>query len=111
MRASDSSTLNASRKVGRDTPNCAISTFSEGRASPSSSSPRTIWRRRSAATSSAIFGTRTVRAVIFDVPLALPSPFPSAEALVRDWSDRGAAIGALHRCDVRGVVLGTDYLL
>ena len=53
---SDSSTRNASRSVGRDTPNCSISTASDGSASPSASSPRTILRRSSAATSSAVSG-------------------------------------------------------
>ena len=55
---SDSSTRKASRNVGRDTANSAIRVASDGSASPSASSPRTILRRSSAATSSAVFGTR-----------------------------------------------------
>ena len=55
---SDSSTRKASRSVGRDTANSAIRAASDGSASPSASSPRTILRRSSAATSSAVFGTR-----------------------------------------------------
>src|SRR4051794_23329982 len=61
---SDSSTRNASRSVGRDTANSAISSASAGSASPSVSSPRTIRRRSSSATSSAILGIRTPSAFL-----------------------------------------------
>ncbi len=56
---SDSSSRNASRSVGRDTPNCSISSGSVGSHSPSVISPRAIiWRIRPA-TMSAIFCGRT----------------------------------------------------
>ena len=50
---------NASRSVGRDTPNCSCSSASGGSRLPGRSSPRTIWPRSRAAISSAVFGART----------------------------------------------------
>src|SRR5690606_3133218 len=52
---------NASRIVGLEMPNSSTRIDSGGRLSPSLSSPRMIRRRSSAATSSAVFGTRTRR--------------------------------------------------
>src|SRR3954451_5180515 len=60
MSCSDSRTRKASRSVGRETPNCSSRAFSGGSASPSCSSPRTIRRRSSEATSSAVLGTCTL---------------------------------------------------
>src|ERR1700761_9249064 len=55
---SDSSTRNASRSVGRDTPNRSISSDSGGSMVPSVISPRMNIRRSTVATRSAIFGSR-----------------------------------------------------
>ena len=60
MIDSDSRIRNASRRVGLDTPNRAISTDSVGSGSPGLSAPVMICRRRSAATSSPALGTRTM---------------------------------------------------
>ena len=71
IRASPSSTRIASRKVGRDTPKRCMSSPSGASTSPSRSSPRTIWSRRRAATSSAAFGARTGVASITRASCAL----------------------------------------
>ena len=80
---SDSSTRKASRSVGRDTANSAIRAASDGSASPSASSPRTILRRSSAATSSAVLGTR----------IRWPNGRPLAGAAGR--ASRGGGSGAV----------------
>src|ERR1700730_2739670 len=58
MRDSDSSTRNASRSVGRDTPKRSIISDSGGSMVPSVISPGINIRRSTVATRSAIFGSR-----------------------------------------------------
>src|SRR5919204_731766 len=58
IRDSASRMRNASRSVGRDTPNISISTVSGGSESPVFSSPRTTCPRMYEAISSAVLGAR-----------------------------------------------------
>lgn len=83
MIDSDSRIRKASRRVGRETPNCSMSTDSFGNGSPAPSSPVMIRRRRFAATSSPALGTRTT--VDFDptATLSLSSAPVPAHARTR----------------------------
>src|SRR3984893_9245032 len=68
---SDSRIRIASRRVGRDTPNRAISSASPVREGPILRIPRTIWLRSSLETSSAALGILTVDETLEETLTAL----------------------------------------
>src|SRR4051794_9601337 len=81
---SDSRTRNASRSVGRDTLKRSSSSASEGRASPSFSSPRTICLRSWSAISSAILGSRMGCSPLIPTSIASATTSPFAHCRYRE---------------------------